>query len=169
MDRPNWDTFFTTLAFVAAQRSSDRETKVGSALAGKDHKVLSLGYNGFPRGCKDENIPTTRPDKYFYMIHAERNCLKNATEIPDPQNSTMYVTTEPCSECIKEIIQDGIGKIVYAGVGAASLQSKSQEYQAKMDKMLDGVPLSITPFSGTKEDVLKLLKDTYDYVNERWV
>src|SRR5688500_6863178 len=81
--RPDWDTVFMTAAYLFAQKSPDAETKVGAILVDKHRKLLAEGFNGFPAGCNDTNLPNTRPDKYFFMRHAEDNCIDNAHFIPE--------------------------------------------------------------------------------------
>jgi dCMP deaminase len=164
--RPEWDTLFMSLAFLVSQRSPDEQTKVGSILVDENHRILSLGFNGFPRGCKDANLPATRPDKYFYIIHAESNCLMNASVINNPNQCTMYVTAKPCSECTKQIIQYGIGNIVYGPVKFSGMDDP--QYLEKMDKMLDGTKLNFVEFDSNNAklaDMLELLDSVKSDIN----
>ena len=84
--------------------------------AGDDkHKILSMGYNGFPTGCSDDDFPWVREgddNKYFYSTHSELNAILNYRG-GSLEGSTIYVTLFPCNECAKAIIQCGIREVVY--------------------------------------------------------
>ena len=58
-----------------AQRSHDAQTQHGCVITDANHRIVGVGYNGFPRGLDDSSLPTTRPEKYHWMIHAEINAL----------------------------------------------------------------------------------------------
>lgn len=106
-----WDVRFLDLALHVAQWSKDPSTKVGSVIVRPDKRIVSLGYNGFPRGvCDHEERYTERAVKYKFVSHAERNALDNVSE--DVTGCTLYSTLQPCSECAKSIIQKGIEKVV---------------------------------------------------------
>ena len=101
-----------TLALVASLKSKDKSTHVGAVIIdNKKRKVVSSGYNGFPRYVDDDKIPQTRPEKYKYVVHAELNAILHAERNLD--NCTLYVTVFPCSECMKAVIQSGIKQVVY--------------------------------------------------------
>lgn len=111
-----WDEYFMGLAHLSALRSKDPNTQVGAAIVDENHRVVSVGYNGFPRGCDDDEFPWDREGgmlvtKYAYVVHAELNAILNS---PRPvRGCTLYVSLFPCNECAKAIIQSGITKIVY--------------------------------------------------------
>lgn len=104
--RPNWQDYFLGLAKVVAQRSHDVHTKHGCIITDQQHRILGVGYNGFPKGMNDSFLPTSRPDKYNWMIHAERNALSNCVIRPD--NGIAYVTGQSCNDCIIALWQEGI-------------------------------------------------------------
>lgn len=112
----DWDTYFISLAHLSAMRSKDPNTKVGAVIVDDMNRIVSIGYNGMPRGCSDKDFPWEREGgflatKYAYVVHAELNAILNA---PRPvQGCTIYVSLFPCNECAKAIIQSGIKKIVY--------------------------------------------------------
>ena len=107
----DWDRRFMDLAYHVAGWSKDPSTKVGSVIVNGKKQVLSLGYNGFPRGVHDEEIRyNDRTTKLQFVAHAERNALDNA--YIDVDGATLYSTLYPCSECAKGIIQRGIKKVV---------------------------------------------------------
>lgn len=112
------DKFYMEIAKLAASKSKDPKTKVGSCIVNND-RLLSIGYNGAPRGFPDEDIPKDSDEflpanKNSYMIHSEVNAVLNyGGPLKDLQNATLYVTISPCHECAKVIIQTGIKRVVY--------------------------------------------------------
>lgn len=109
---PSWDKYFMTMAELARTKSKDRSTQVGAVIVGEGHTVLSMGYNGFPRGVND-NVEARheRPLKYLVVEHAERNAIyaaaKNGIKL---DGATMYVSCGgvPCADCCRAIMQAGI-------------------------------------------------------------
>lgn len=110
MTRPNWKDYFLGLAKVVSQRSHDSQTQHGCVITDKHHRILGIGYNGFPRGLDDKLLPNTRPDKYPWMIHAERNALSNC--IIRPENGIAYVTGQCCNDCAMALWQEGVSTII---------------------------------------------------------
>lgn len=110
--RPDWQNYFMGLAKVVSQRSHDIHTQHGCVITDHNNRILGVGYNGFPRGMNDQLLPTNRPDKYHWMIHAERNALSNCVIRPD--NGIAYVTGQSCNDCIMALWQEGITKVVMA-------------------------------------------------------
>ena len=104
--RPNWTDYFLGLAKVVSQRSHDVHTKHGCVITDQNHRILGVGYNGFPHSLDDSQLPPNRPDKYFWIIHSERNALSNCVVRPD--NGTAYVTGQCCNDCIMALWQEGI-------------------------------------------------------------
>ena len=114
-DYISWDEFFMGVALLAAMRSKDPNTQVGACIVDKKHVILSTGYNGFPKGCSDDDFPwerTGEETKYTYVVHAELNAILNSGG-KDLQDSILYVSLFPCNECAKAIIQSGISEVVY--------------------------------------------------------
>ncbi len=118
-DYISWDEYFMGVACLAAQRSKDPGTQVGACIVSPSNKIMSIGYNGFPRGCSDDEFPWSRdgstPDdsKYFYTTHSELNAILNYRG-GSLEGAKMYVTLFPCNECAKAIIQSGISTLIYA-------------------------------------------------------
>ncbi len=117
-DYLKWDEYFMGIAMLSAQRSKDPSTGVGACIVGSDNRILSLGYNGMPIGCSDDEFPWERDGgpldtKYYYVCHAEFNAILNYNG-GSLQGSRVYVTLFPCNECAKAIIQKGITEIIYA-------------------------------------------------------
>jgi dCMP deaminase len=116
-DYLNWDEYFMAVALLSAQRSKDPSTQVGACVANAQNKIVGVGYNGFPRGCSDDELPWDRnggflDTKYPYVCHAELNAVLNAIST-DLQGCRIYVGLFPCNECTKVIIQSGIREIIY--------------------------------------------------------
>ena len=107
----DWDERFLNLADHVSQWSKDPRTKVGAVIVDQKKRVISLGYNGFPRGVEDTpERYDDRPTKHLFVAHAERNALDNSPM--SVEGCTLYVPLMPCSECAKSIIQRGIARVV---------------------------------------------------------
>ena len=117
-DYISWDEYFMGVASLAALRSKDPNTQVGACIVSDDNKILSMGYNGLPVGCSDDEFPWNREsddpydNKYFYTTHSELNAILNYRG-GRLEGAKIYVTLFPCNECAKAIIQSGIKTIVY--------------------------------------------------------
>jgi len=114
-DYISWDEYFMGIAQLAALRSKDPNTQVGACIVSPEHKILSMGYNGFPVGCSDDEFPWNREgedNKYLYIAHSELNAILNYRG-GSLEGTTIYVTLFPCNECAKAIIQAGIKEVVY--------------------------------------------------------
>lgn len=107
--RPNWHEYFIGLAHAVSMRSHDVQTQHGCVITDHNNRILGVGYNGFPKGVDDSKLPNIRPDKYPWMIHAERNALSNCTI--RPENGIAYVTGQCCNDCIMSLHQEGIKKV----------------------------------------------------------
>lgn len=132
----SWDQYFMGVAKLAALRSKDPSTQVGCCIVSNDKKVLSQGYNGFPKGCSDDEFPWEKgnddpyDNKYYYVVHAELNAILNAKTNLD--GSTLYVTLFPCQECTKAIIQSGIKKVIYARIKESDIGSPEHRTSLRM-------------------------------------
>ena len=116
-DYISWDEYFMGVAKLSAMRSKDPNTQVGACIVSEDNKILSMGYNGFPIGCSDDEYPWAREgepleNKYIYAAHSELNAILNYRG-GSLDGAKIYVTLFPCNECAKAIIQAGIKKVVY--------------------------------------------------------
>ena len=107
-----FDKSYMEMASVWARNSYCKRRQVGALLV-KDRMIISDGYNGTPAGfetiCEDES-GATKP----YVLHAEANAItKVAKSGNSSSDATLYVTSSPCMECAKLIIQSGIRRVVY--------------------------------------------------------
>ena len=105
------------IAVLSSLRSKDPNTQVGACIVSQEKKIIGVGYNGFPIGCSDDDLPWAREGewletKYPYVCHAELNAILNSP-ISSLKGATLYVALFPCNECAKAIIQTGIRKVVY--------------------------------------------------------
>jgi dCMP deaminase len=91
----NWTEYFLKIAEQIKLKSKDESTQIGAVIVGKDNEILSTGYNSFPRGLDDSKKERQeRPEKYFWIEHAERNAVYNAARIGvSLKNSTIYLTS----------------------------------------------------------------------------
>lgn len=114
--RISWDECFMKMAHVIADRSQDPSTQAGAVVATENNVVVGVGYNGWPRGIKSEDLPWDREGdfentKYAYVCHAEENAVYNANN--STEGCKIYCTLFPCNECAKTLIQNGIKEVVY--------------------------------------------------------
>ena len=120
----SWDEYFMGVALLASKRSKDPNTQVGACIVSgdtnihiKENTILSIGYNGLPYGCSDDEFPWNRQGelletKYPYVVHAELNAILNA-QGKSLMGTKIYVALFPCNECAKAIIQSGIKEVIY--------------------------------------------------------
>ena len=114
MTRPSKNSYWMGLAEAVSARSHDDETKVGSVIIKNDTgMVVATGHNGFARGAPDHLLPTTRPEKYEYMIHAEENLISHCAKSGIPiDNCTLVITLSPCQKCLRLMWQAGITQVI---------------------------------------------------------
>jgi dCMP deaminase len=117
-----------------------------------NNKILSVGYNGMPSGCSDDEMPWERvgkplENKYFFVCHAELNAILNYSG-GSLDGATCYSTLFPCNECAKAIIQSGIKEIVY-------LSDKYADTEATMASkmMFNMAGVSYRPFEAKGQNI----------------
>ena len=106
----SWDEYFMGVAILSGMRSKDPNSQVGACIVSKDNKILSMGYNGFPMGCSDDEFPWAREGepldtKYLYVTHSELNAILNYRG-GSLEGAKLYVSLFPCNECAKTIVYD---------------------------------------------------------------
>ena len=117
-DYISWDEYFMGVAILSGLRSKDPNTQVGCCIVSQDNKILSMGYNGLPTGCSDDEFPWVREGddpletKYVYTVHSELNAILNYRG-GSLEGAKLYVSLFPCNECAKAIIQSGIKEVIY--------------------------------------------------------
>lgn len=106
-----WDTRMLDLASLVATWSKDPGAQVGAVIVDGNNRVVSLGFNGFPRAVRDDNgILQDRGRKLMRTIHAEENALLFAQR--SVEGMTVYVNAHPCARCTAKLIQAGIRRVV---------------------------------------------------------
>ena len=155
-DYISWDEYFMGIALLAAKRSKDPSTQVGACIVDQNNVILTTGYNGFPKGCSDDEFPWDREGevtKYPYVVHAELNAILNA-QGKDLRGARIYVDLFPCNECAKAIIQSGISEVVYLsdkyadtpGVQASKLMLRTSGVKLTQFKPeIESIELSFIP------------------------
>lgn len=157
-DYISWDEYFMGVAYLSGMRSKDPNTQVGACIVSGDNKILSMGYNGFPMGCSDDEFPWERgtvreaeegmdSTKYAYVTHGELNAILNYRG-GSLEGTKLYVCLFPCNECAKAIIQAGIRTIVYDSdkyLGTPSNRASK--------RMFDAAGVSCVPYSRTGRQI----------------
>jgi len=108
------------MAVLASTRSKDAETQHGCVIVDTHKHIIGTGYNSFAReSYYDIYLPNTRPDKYKFMLHSERNALSNLTISPwlYKDGCTAYITGKPCIDCLQALWNTNITSIYYYGDG----------------------------------------------------
>ena len=105
-----WEQRILKLAQQISTWSKDPSKKVGAIIVRGKNNIISVGYNGLPKGIKDDNRLKDKEWKLKYILHAEENALINATS--SVEGCTIFCTHTPCSKCSSQIIQYGINRVI---------------------------------------------------------
>jgi dCMP deaminase len=149
----SWNEYFMGIALLSSLRSKDPNTQVGCCIVSSDKRILSMGYNGFPAGCSDDEYPWGKEGndydiKYTYVVHAELNAILNYKGPSSSlKGSTLYTTLFPCNECVKAIIQSGIAKVVYY-----SDKHADTDTNRAAKRMLDSASIPYEQYESTWKD-----------------
>jgi len=138
----SWDEYFMGIAMLSACRSKDPNTQVGACIVNDRNRIMSVGYNGLPAGCSDDEFPWEAEGehldtKYPYVCHAELNAILNAGG-RSLEGCKIYVALFPCNECAKAIIQCGIREVVYLSdkyAGSSHFEAGKRMFTAAGVKM----------------------------------
>ncbi len=167
--RISWDQYFMGIALLSAQRSKDARTKLGACVIDIHNRIIGIGYNGFPRGCPDDEFPNAgrfdeagnplplQDTKLAYVVHAEANAILNSMG-RDMNGATLYCAMPPCNECAKLIIQVGIKNVVY-------LSSETYEKNEKFlisKRMFSAAGVMCKPYNGSTEPLILSFHDQND-------
>ncbi len=150
-DYLTWDEYFMGIAVLSSMRSKDPSTQVGACIVDSEKKIISVGYNGMPHCCSDDEYPWDKNEglgsKYLYVCHAELNAILNSHN-GSVSGSTVYTTLFPCNECAKAIIQSGISEVVY-------MCDKYAETDGVMasKRMFDSAGVKYRAYEPTSKDV----------------
>jgi dCMP deaminase len=113
--RPSWDEYFLVLACHVSLRSEDPDIRHGAVIVNSQNHIIGTGYNGLIKGSDNSVIPFgIRDEKRKWMIHAEENAMLNVTQSSSERGEScrIYITGQPCNNCLQRIINFGIRKIV---------------------------------------------------------
>jgi dCMP deaminase len=157
LDYLSWGDFFMGAAKLAAQRSKDPNTQVGSCIV-KDRKIIGMGYNGMPNGCSDDIMPWSREgesskSKYAFVVHSEENSILSCLDIRELKGATLYCTLFPCNECAKTIIQVGIKEIYYLDD-----KESGSDYNIIAKRLFDLAGVSYKQYVPAQEEIVLVLK-----------
>ncbi len=113
-----WDEYFMLQAMIAAFKSKDPATKVGSVFVDKNNHQITMGYNGFVAGIDESKVPWGKDksaplefQKYGYVVHSEANAILHASR--SLEGARAYVTLFPCNECAKLIASSKVKEVIY--------------------------------------------------------
>ena len=149
----SWDEYFMGVALLAAERSKDPNTQVGACIVDDQNRILSTGYNGFPKGCSDDEFPWAREGaegetKYQFVVHAELNAILNSRG-KTLAGSRLYVGLFPCNECAKAIIQAGVSEVIYL-----SDKYRNTPSTIASRRMLNAAGIKLTELKPTKASIV---------------
>lgn len=151
-DYISWDEYFMGVAHLSGMRSKDPHTQVGACIVSCENKILSMGYNGFPNGCSDDDFSWDREGdeletKYPFVTHSELNAILNYRG-GSLEGTKLYVSLFPCNECAKAIIQAGIKTVVYDSdkyTGTVSNRASK--------RMFDAAGVDYIPYQRTGKEI----------------
>ena len=152
-DYISWDEYFMGIALLSSYRSKDPSTQVGACIVDDNNKIMSVGYNGFPHGCNDDEFPWDRSGdefdtKYPYVCHAELNAILNNGG-RNLNGCKIYVALFPCNECAKAIIQSGITEVIYL-----SNKYKDTPETRASKRMLEAAGVKLTQLVPEKQELI---------------
>lgn len=146
----NWDKRWIGLIDHYAEWSKDLNTKVGCVIVSQDNDQLSQGYNDFPRGFFDDEDNKlgrrSRPEKYLWTEHAERNAIYNAARNGvSLKGAKIYVVGVPCTACARGIRQSGITDVYipYGRIFSPNNKKKWTEDAEYSKQLLSEVNITI--------------------------
>lgn len=158
-DYISWDEYFMGISLLSSMRSKDPNTQVGACIVSGENKIISMGYNGFPRGCSDDEYPWERTadnqndTKYPFVCHAELNAILNSGG-QSLKRARIFVALFPCNECAKAIIQSGISEVVYISDKYSDTPSNIAS-----KKMLTSAGVKLTQFESSKKISISFCAD----------
>ena len=155
---PSKTNVYMAISKLISKRSKDPNTQVGAVIVSSDDRILSVGYNGFPNGCSDDEFPWARSakreydTKYPYVVHAELNAILNFRgDNKAFEGSTLYVTLFPCHECAKAIIQSGITRLVYLD----NKYSNTEDFKESL-RMLRAASIMIDSYELLENEIIEI-------------
>jgi len=151
---PTKNDTFIAMAFMLSSLSKDAQTKMGCLIVNQKNHIIGGGYNSFPAGCPDHELPNVRPGKYPYMIHSEANGLSYCNE--RPVGATIYVTGQPCIECIKRMWQEEVACVKFCDRLANCVSSEDMKIR---QHIIDMCPIDFVEFVPNLDFIIDLVLD----------
>jgi len=144
--RPCKELYAMDLAFTVSKRSIDPSTKHGTVITDQYGGIITTGYNGPIANSIDKDIPLTRPHKYAFLEHSERNAIYFAAKKGESlENSIFYITGLPCIDCLRGILTVGASKIIY-GPLTSIMHNDFENHKKQYEKLLSNHSIIIKPF-----------------------
>lgn len=149
--RLNWDEFFIALATLYSSRGSCDRLRTACILV-KNKRIVGAGYNGSVAGLEscDESGHLMINNHCRRTIHGERNAIHNS--VGELDGATAYIVATPCLDCIKELLQNGIKRIVYVGS-----YSNAEDWQVGV-QLCNQKEAKLSQWTASSYEVLLLLK-----------
>ena len=156
-----WNDYFMGMIDNVSMKSKDKYTKVGAIITGSDHEIRSTGFNSFVRGMNDD-IPERqeRPEKYWWIEHAERNAIYNAARQGISTNgSTLVCVWAACSDCARAIIQSGISELITINTNDDEADQRWKESNQFGLEMLNEVGIKIVKLDSVYGNLTPILRN----------
>ena len=164
MKNKTWDEKHLSLSKEVASWSKDKSTKVGAVIIGEDNEVVSIGYNGFPRGVNDDiDERHQRPEKYKWTEHAERNAIYNFAR-RFLKGTKIFLPWIPCADCARAIIQCGISEVITDNI---EIPDRWKDNFKTSIMMLEEAGVSIRLVNSTEKLLLKDILPENEESNEK--
>ena len=162
MNKPDWDTYFITIALLVAQRSPDPSTKHGTVLINERNHIIGVGFNGGLPSVPDKDIPfQDREAKLDYVSHSEVNALDSSKEKP----YKAYITGFPCIDCFKRLAYNGVTEIIYGPIQSNSVNKDKLDMVYHLNSLLlPHKQIKIRQFE-CNSNIFQLLYQTADYLS----
>ena len=157
MNKITYDDLFMTMVYLVAMKSKDESTHIGAVIVGPDNEVRSVGFNSFPRGINDDVLNRQeRPEKYFWMAHAERNSIDNAARVGIPvKGCRIYTNGVPCTGCAVGVINAGIAEVIVDKVWNDCNYNQWKEQAVRSIQMFEEAGIMLRFWEGDLLEVVK--------------
>ena len=154
MEKIDWDSLYMTMVYLIAMKSKDKSTHVGAVIVGPCNEVRSAGFNGMPIGVNDD-VPERqeRPEKYYWMEHAERNSIL-LSHFP-VRGCGMYTNGIPCMDCARSIIQSGIKEVIVDKYWDDTNYAQWKEQAARSRVMFEEAGVKLRFWEGELLDIYR--------------
>lgn len=146
--RPTWDEYFLLLAFNVSLRSEDPDIQHGAVIVNQYNHIIGTGYNGPVKGSDNSVIPfDVRDEKRKWMIHAEENAMLNVTQSSSERGLScrLYVTGQPCNNCLQRMINFGIRRVVMAERMGSITENEEAAIMRRELVRMGGIEVSTVP------------------------